>query len=57
MSASESDRDDTDELAEDVRRWCEFLSSRKAVSIDAIADWVNSWETDGELPMPAVTRS
>lgn len=57
MSASESDRDDTDELAEDARRWCEFLSSRKAVSIDAIADWVNSWETDGELPMPAVRRS
>ena len=43
---------DAAETAEDARRWDEYLKTRKAIPIEAIEAWVDSWDTDHELRMP-----
>lgn len=44
---------DAAETAEDARRWENYLKTRKAIPIEAIKAWVDSWDTDHELPVPA----
>jgi len=43
---------DAAETAEDAQRWEEYLTTRKSIPIEAIEAWVDSWDTDRELPMP-----
>ena len=43
---------DAAETAEDVRRWENYLKTRKAIPIEAVKAWVESWDTDNELPVP-----
>ena len=44
---------DAAETAEDARRWESYLKSRKAIPIEAVKAWVDSWDTDSELPVPS----
>lgn len=41
------------ETAEDARRWENYLKTRKSIPIEAIEAWVESWDSDRELPAPA----
>lgn len=43
---------DAAETAEDARRWDDYLRTRKSIPIAAIEAWVDSWDTDHELPFP-----
>jgi predicted transcriptional regulator len=43
---------DAAETVEDARRWDDYLKTRKSIPIEAIASWVDSWDTDRELPLP-----
>lgn len=43
---------DAAETAEDARRWDDYLNTRKTIPIAAIEAWVESWDTDHELPFP-----
>ena len=44
---------DAAETAEDQRRWDDYLKTKKSIPIEAIQAWVDSWDTDHELPFPA----
>ncbi len=52
-SALVNSLNDAAETAEDARRWENYLKTRKAIPIEAIKAWVDSWDTDHELPVPA----
>jgi predicted transcriptional regulator len=41
------------DIPEDRRRLDEFLNSRKAIPLDSIKAWVESWDTVEELPRPS----
>jgi predicted transcriptional regulator len=43
---------DAAETAEDARRWENYLKTGKAIPIDAMKAWVESWDTGNELPIP-----
>ena len=43
---------DAAESAEDAERWARYLKTRKAVPIEAVRQWVASWDTDDERPAP-----
>jgi len=43
---------DAAETAEDARRWDDYLKTRKSIPIAAIEAWVDSWDSDHELPFP-----
>jgi len=43
---------DAAETVEDERRWENYLKTRKAIPIEAVKAWVDSWDTDNELPVP-----
>ena len=43
---------DAAESADDARRWDDYLKTRKSIPIAAIEAWVESWDTDHELPFP-----
>jgi predicted transcriptional regulator len=43
---------DAAESAEDAERWARYLQTRKAVPIEAVRQWVASWDTDKERPAP-----
>jgi predicted transcriptional regulator len=43
---------DAAETVEDTRRWEEYLKTRKSIPIEAIEAWVDSWDTERELPTP-----
>lgn len=43
---------DAAESAEDAERWARYLRTRKAVPLAAVRQWVESWDTDNELPVP-----
>ena len=43
---------DAAETAEDARRWDDYLKTKKSISIAAVEAWVDSWDTDRELPLP-----
>lgn len=48
---------DAAETAEDARRWNDYKKMRKSIPIAAIEAWVESWDTDHELPFPTPRRS
>jgi hypothetical protein len=41
------------DVAEDRRRLDAFLNSRKAVPLDRVKAWVESWDTSEEFPRPS----
>ncbi len=43
---------DAAETAEDATRWQSYMATRKAVPLEALQVWVDSWDTDNELPTP-----
>ena len=43
---------ETAESAEDSERWARYLKTRKAVPIEAVRQWVASWGSDDERPVP-----
>ena len=43
---------DTAETAEEARRWENYLKTGKAIPIDVMRAWVDSWDTVNELPVP-----
>ena len=51
-SALVSFLNDTAETVEDALRWESYLKTRKAIPIEAVKAWVDSWDTDRELPVP-----
>ena len=51
-SALVSFLNDAAETAEDAQRWEEYLKTRQSIPIEAIEAWVDSWDTDHELPAP-----
>ena len=51
-SALVSFLNDAVETADDALRWESYLKTRKAVPIEAVKAWVDSWDTDRELPVP-----
>ena len=43
---------DAAETADDAVRWERYLQTRKGVPIEAVRRWVESWNSDNELPTP-----
>ena len=43
---------DAAETAEDALRWETHLKTGKAIPMAAMKAWVDSWDTDNELPVP-----
>ena len=44
------------DIEEDRRRLEEFRRTRKAIPLDQVKEWVESWGTNNELPPPQASR-